>query len=459
MRQITGTGTGSHIVERSSKRPGGNVAYCVFWHASALVALSAEAGKTLARTLEVKRLLSVNNYFYRRGGADVLFFEHDRLFREIGWETAQFAMRHQHNEHSDWSRYFVNEIEFDGDYSALQKAWRGSKAVYSFEARSKLASLLDEFNPDLVHAHNIYHHLSPSILGVMGNRGTPTVMTLHDLKLACPAYKMLREGKVCEACKEGGVRQVLANRCMKSSWSLSAVVYAEAMLHKVLNSYEQNITKFIVPSRFYREKLLEWGKDGEKIAYVPNFVDVEKFEPGYEPGRVALYFGRLSSEKGVDTLIRAAALANVELHLIGTGPEEETLRELATELGACVEFKGYMSGNGLHEAVRSARTVVLPSEWFENAPLSVMEAYALGKPVVGAGIGGIPELIKEAETGFTFESGSVDALAGVLSRVATLPDAEVERMGRRGRSWMDSNFSVPRYRERILELYGQLEST
>lgn len=401
-------------------------------------------------------LLSINNYYYRRGGAEVVFLEQNRLLAEHGWNVIPFAMQHQKNLDTPWSTHFADEIEYGQRYSFGQKLARVPKVIYSLEARRKLGRMVDKVRPDVAHAHNIYHHLSPSILGVLKQRGIPVVLTLHDLKLACPAYKMWRPGGVCERCKGGALYNVLRYRCIKNSSALSALVMLEATVHEVLGIYRHHTSRFVVPSQFYLQKFSEWGWDRKRLVHIPNFVDVKSLHPEFTAGKAFLYVGRLVPEKGIATLIRASVKADVPVWIAGAGPEEEALRQQTEKLGADVTFLGHRNGEALHDAVRSARAVVLPSEWYENAPMSVMEAYALGKPVVGAAIGGIPELIRERETGVTFESGNADALAATLRRLADTPDGQLADMARAGRAWMEADFTAERYRDRILGLYRQL---
>jgi glycosyltransferase involved in cell wall biosynthesis len=346
-----------------------------------------------------------------------------------------------------------------GDYSIAQKLSRLPKVIYSFEARSKLDRLLQRVRPDIAHGHNIYHHISPSILGLLKKRGVPTVLTLHDLKIACPAYNMLARDGVCERCRGGKIHNVVTNRCINGSALMSLVVGMEALVHKMLRSYRRHVDLFVVPSRFYVDKFVEWGWPRELFRYVPNFVDVAGLEPRYEPGDSFLYFGRVIRQKGVSTLIRAAAEAGITLQIAGTGPDLETMRQLAGSLNANVKFLGHISGSALHDTVRAARAVVLPSEWYENAPVSVLEAYALGKPVIGARIGGIPELVRENDTGVCFASGSVTELAAALRTIQSRPDAEIAQMGRAGRSWVAQEFTVAMYQKRILAAYRELGVT
>jgi glycosyltransferase involved in cell wall biosynthesis len=399
-------------------------------------------------------LLSINNYYYPRGGAEVVFFRHNGMLHEAGWDVVPFAMNHRMNIGGERSE-FVTEIEYGRESDGLATRLRkGLKAVYSFEARNKLARLIDRSGPDVCHAHNVYHHLSPSILGLVRSRGIPLVMTLHDLKIACPAYSMLTHDGICERCKDGRLYQVVTNRCMKGSLALSALVMLESYVHLALGSYLRNVDRFLVPSRFYLNKLVEWGFPAERFEYVPNFVAAESFEACYAPGTRFVYFGRLSPEKGVATLLRAAAEAGVGVDVIGTGPAEHELRALAGD--GDVRFLGYLTGTKLNAAVSAARAVVVPSEWYENAPLAVLEGAALGKPLIVARVGGLPELVVDGESGWSFESRSVPELAAILRRVAQLPDADVAAAGMAARRRIEDEFSPQRYLERIRGVYGRL---
>ncbi len=402
------------------------------------------------------KLLSINSYHYRRGGAEVVFLEHNRLFGEIGWQVVPFAMHHPKNLPTEWESNFADEIEFGEKYSLWQKMVMASKVIYSFEARQKISRLIKIVQPDIAHAHNVYHHLSPSFFSVLKAQNIPTVMTLHDLKLACPAYKMLTYDGICERCKGGSIWNVVKHKCVKNSGVLSTVIMLETLVHRLLGCYSKGVDRFVVPSRFYLEKMVEWGWQRDQFTYIPNFVDVDHLLPSGEPGEAFVYFGRLGPEKGLSTFVRAVASANVKGWIVGTGPEEEMLRRLVNETEADVEFLGYRSGESLFNTIRDARAVVLPSEWYENAPMSIMEAYALERPVIGANIGGIPELIREGETGALFSSGNADDLAECMRRFSIMSKENILSMGKVGRIWMMQDFTTVRYRERILELYRDL---
>jgi len=401
------------------------------------------------------QLLSINNYYYRRGGSEAVFFEHNRLFELAGWDVVPFAMHNAQNLASRWSAHFVDEID-DEARSPIAKLTRAVSAIYSTEAARRIRGLIALTRPNVAHAHNIYHHLSPSVLVELRRQDIPAVLTLHDLKLVCPAYKMHTQGAICEGCRGGALRNVVKNRCIKNSTAMSALVWLESTVHKSLDLYANTVTRFVVPSRFFLAKFAEWGVDTTRFTHVPNSVDVDAMIADGEPGEAFVYVGRLVPEKGVATLIRAAAQARVCLRIVGTGPEESSLRQLAAELGGDVEFTGYLSGPALRAAISCARAVVIPSEWYENAPISVLEASAMARPIIGANIGGIPGLIRQGETGVVFTRGSVDALVEVLTRVQRLPISTVRCIGLAGREWMRAEFSPAAYRDRMLALYQEI---
>ena len=398
------------------------------------------------------KLLAVNNYFYLRGGAESVFFEEMDLFESDGWEVVPFSMVDGKNRPSEWERFFIDPLEFEDIKSLPAKAAAVPKIIYSFEAQRKLRRLLAEFRPDVCHAHNVYHHISPAVLPVLNKAGIPVVVTLHDLKIACPAYRMLNDSGICEKCKGGKNYNVLKYRCIKGSSLGSAVIMLESYLHRWLNTYGKNVDRFIVPSRFYRDKFVEWGWPEEKFAYVPNYVDVDQFEYREKAGEYFFYFGRLSFEKGVGTLIKAASAAGVKLRVAGTGPDMDKLKEMAAGNDK-IEFLGFVRGEALHQAIGGARAVVLPSEWYENAPISVMESCAMARPVLGADIGGIPELIREGETGYVFPSGDVEALSRLMQKVADEDDATLVRMGLAGRRWLETDFGRQTHLQLLKEVY------
>lgn len=399
-------------------------------------------------------LLNINSYHYRRGGSDVVYLDHADLFSQMGWQCAFMSMKHPNNLATPWDRYFIDELEFGGDYSLFQKVVMAAKAIYSLEAQSRLKKLLTDHKVDVAHLHCIYHHLSPSILPTLKEASIPTVMTAHDLKIACPAYKMLNHTGVCERCKDGSVLNVIKHRCVRDSFAASSIVALESALQRRMNTYKRYLDKIVVPSKFFMRKFVEWGWDSDYFCYIPNYVDASRFTLKPEAGDYFLYFGRLAPEKGVTTLIKAAISSGVNLKIAGTGPLNDELKALAGS-NRNIEFLGFVTGKPLHDLVQGCRAVVLPSEWYENAPMSVLESFAMGKPVIGANIGGIPEML-DGDTGWIFESGNQEELSGVLSDVASMAKSLIENKGRCGRQVVEMKFNKAGYTNAMQDLYKSL---
>lgn len=403
------------------------------------------------------KLLSINNYHYRRAGSDGVFLDHNHLFQERGWSVAAFSMQHSDNLDSPWKIFFVKEIEFTQQISILQRLQQAMKVVYSTEARRQLKQLLYKLQPDVVHIHSIYHHISPAILPILGELDIPIVLTAHDYKLLCPAYKMFDGKSICEDCQGGNLASLIQKRCLHNSIAISGLAATETLLYRRLRYYHQYVDRIVCPSRFLLEKFVAWGWSREQLVHIRNFFDDNTWVPNFTPGRFMLYFGRMAPEKGLQTLLRACALANVPLKIIGWGNEESYLRSLADNINAPVEFISRLSASLLVAQIQAARAVILPSEWYENASLAILESFACGKPVIASRIGGNPELVFEGQNGWLFEAANVTALAGCLRQVWEMDDDILEQFGRRARSSVEQHFSSSIYYTAMMQLYSELK--
>lgn len=400
--------------------------------------------------------ISVTSYYYRRGGAEAVMLDQNELLTERGWDIVPFAMEYEKNFDTEYDEYFVEEIDFASDYSPKEKVRKVTKSVYSLEARREIGRLIDDVKPDIVHAHNVYHHLTPAIFGAIKKTGVPSVMTVHDLKIGCPSKLMLAPDGVCERCKGGKTWNAIGQRCLKGSLALSAIAAFETSLHQMLGSYRKNVDLFILPSHFHMNKLIDWGLPEDKARYLPNAVDVSDLTPEYGTGDRFVFVGRLSEEKGLLTLVEAVAKSGVAATIVGTGPQEAELHALVEASGADVEFAGYQTGDALFDIVRSARALVLPSECYENAPVVLLEAYGVGTPVLGSDLGGIPELVVPGETGLLATAGDSDSFAAQLQVLDGLSAQELEAMGRAGRSFVEERFTRAHYLDGLLGIYSEL---
>jgi len=344
------------------------------------------------------RVLLVNKFYYRRGGDCIYMMELERLLKSRGHDVAVFAMQYSQNEPSEWNKYWPSNM------SAI-KAF--SRPFGDSEVRRKFTALLDDFKPDVVHLNNIHTQLSPVIAEIAHDRGIRVVWTLHDSKLVCPCYTCMRDGKWCTECFTDK-KAVIRHRCMPGSVPGAIVGYLEA---KKWNKerIQKSCDLFLSPSQFMADTSIQGGYDAEKFKVLCNFIDVKKVEnPSFNKSEYFVYLGRLTQVKGIETLCRVAAELPYKLIVIGGGDMESDLRKMYA--GKSIEFKGQKNWNEIRPILESARFMVIPSEWSENNPLSVIESQSLGTPVLGARIGGIPELIEEGVSGMTFESGNAEDL-------------------------------------------------
>lgn len=399
------------------------------------------------------RAVFANKFYYLKGGAERYLFELSALLGRHGHEVVPFAMRDRRNLPTDWGRYFVSPVQTEKVSFSLSGLKTAGRVMYSFEARRKFAALLDRAKPDLVHIHNIYHQLSPSILPEAKKRGLPVVMSVHDYKLISPNYSLFHDGRICEVTKPDRFWNAIGHRCIKGSRAASSLAAAEMWLQRRLGLYSRNIDAYVAPSRFVQALLSEYGIAENKVRFLPHFIDSAAWQPRYD-GSYALFVGRLSPEKGAAVLMRAAAKAKeVPVRIVGTGPDEAALTALAKKYGATnVTFAGFKSGAELAAEYAGARFVVVPSVWYEVFGLIALEAYAAGKPVVASQIGGLAELVEDGETGVLTGTGDADELARVMDELWRQPE-ECAVMGRAGRSWVEREFGPEKHYQGLMDIY------
>jgi glycosyltransferase involved in cell wall biosynthesis len=408
------------------------------------------------------RVCLVNTFHHRKGGDCTYTFDLADLLRSRGHEIVHFAMKHPANVAARYEEFFPEQVDFGTAFrngSPIQRARAFVRSLSSGEARCKFGRLLDETQPDIVHLQNFRRHLTFSIVLAARERGIPVVFTAHDYDPICPNSLLLARGRICTACRGKDFYKALFIRCKENSLAGSAAVAAEGMFVR-LRRYYDLIDVIITPSAFARERLVEFGFDPGKVRVVHNFLDASSYAPTYG-GEGALYFGRLVAEKGLDTLIKASAeAAGIRVAVAGEGPERPRLERLAHDLevksGARgVEFLGYVERGRLNAIVSRAMCVVMPSIWFENFPYAVLEAFALGKPVVASDIGGLPEMVEDGRTGFLVAPGDAGGLARALRDLAADPARAVE-MGRDARRKVEEDFDAATHYDRIMEIYESL---
>lgn len=391
------------------------------------------------------KILLANKFYYRRGGDCIYMLNLEQLLKTHGHDVAVFAMDYPENIETVWKRYFPNEIKFTPGVGMLETFMR----MFGLgEVKRKFNFLLNDFKPDVVHLNNIHTQLSPVIARLAHKRRTKVIWTLHDYKLLCPRYDCLRNGnEVCEECFVDK-HKVLEYKCMKNSNLASMLAYKEGMKwsRKKLEGYTD---VFICPSQFMYNKMAQGGFDRKKMYTLCNFIDIERTRrDSYDKEDYYCFIGRLSFEKGIETLIEAARTLPYHLKIIGGGPLADILKEKAK--GANIEFTGYKEWPEIKEIVGKARFSVVLSEWYENNPLSVIEAQCLGTPVLGANIGGIPELIKEGVNGMCFESRNIMDLKNKIEKMFIL-NVDYKQLAKSSQI----RYSSEKHYNELLELYQQ----
>ena len=397
------------------------------------------------------RIVTANNYYYPRGGSERVFFDEERCLRARGHKVVPFSSKRPENEPAETEPLFIPAREIDTS-SSWGKIRGIAPVIHNSGAGRRFGLLLDTFHPDLVHAHNIYGTLTTAVLVAASRRGIPAIMTAHDTKLICASYLSLNHGRVCEACAGRHFYHCALQRCHHRGLAASCAYAAEAYFNLWLKRYE-SLRSIIAPSRFLKELLEKHGVETH-IEAIPNGVDTHAIEPVFSTGKYALYAGRLSAEKGILTLIEAARASGVPLRIVGDGPIRPEAEKLA-ESCAHIRFEGYHRGEELDSLFRDTAFLVIPSECYENAPMSVLEAYAHGKPVLGAKIGGIPELVRPGETGQLFCSGDANELSNYL-RLMWSSGNELVDMGRRARQVVENEYSLDLHCDRLERLYERI---
>lgn len=352
------------------------------------------------------KILLSNKFYYRRGGDCIYVLNLEQLLEKQGHEVAVFSMDYPENFNTPWSTYFPSKIS---------NLMAFTRPFGSIEVKNKFIALLKNFKPDIVHLNNIHTQISPIIAEIAHKEKIKVVWTLHDYKLLCPRYDCLRNGEdICEKCFDGNKTSCKKFKCIKGSFLASLIGYMEAL--KWNRERLEAITDiFICPSQFMAEKMIQGGFKKNKMRVLCNFIDIEKCKvDNYTKDNYYCFIGRLSHEKGIKTLIKAANQLPYKLKIIGGGPLINEMKNLASPN---IDFVGFKQWNEIREIVSKARFSVIPSEWYENNPLSVIESQCLGIPVLGARIGGIPELIEEGISGMTFKSRDIEDLKDKIKKM------------------------------------------
>lgn len=383
------------------------------------------------------RILQVNKFLYRKGGAESYLFNLVDLLAKHGQEVQTWGPR--------------EPLNFDRREGLWRDLEKFGHMIWSREAARQFECVVREFKPEVVHIHNIYHHISPSILPVAARYRVPVIMTVHDYHLVNPNYTLYDHGEICE--RRG--LSAIAHRCIKNSVAASLADVVEWQMHKWLRVYERYVGRFLVPTEFVKIKLVEAGMDRKKIEVVSLPVgDSEARLPSERRPSLPyiLYAGRITEEKGVYVLLEIAKqLSEIQFKIAGTGPEESGVRCQVSGVRN-VELLGFVEKTQLQELIAGARLVLVPSLWYDPSPLAVLEAMAAGKVVVASKIGGISELIEHDKTGFLVKPGVVDD--GVVRLQKVWHDQTLlKQVGKAAVEEVRRKHDPEKHYEKLMEIY------
>lgn len=385
------------------------------------------------------RILLVHNTYQQPGGEDVAFRNEMQLLRSAGVKVRDYL---DDNRRIDKMNQFRVGIE----------------TVWSESSRRHLAATLSEFQPKLVHFHNTFPLISPAAYSACWDMGIPVVQTLHNYRLLCPSAVLFRNGRVCEDCLRKDVKwPAVLHGCYRNSRLFTATVATMLAVHHSLSTWRKGVDQYIALSKFSRQKFVEGGLPAEKIAVKPNFVPAD---PGVRhcSGDFALFVGRLAVEKGPQLLVRAWKIGKFSfpLRFVGDGPLREDLqREIAIFNLHGIVFDGWLNSSAVSQLMKRARCVVLPSLWFEAFPMTLVEAFACGVPVIVPRHGAMAEIVEDRVTGLHFEPGSAEDLATKLDWAWT-HQQEVGEMGRAARLEYERRYTAERNLPMLLDIYNRV---
>lgn len=408
------------------------------------------------------KILQINNYAYLKGGSEKVFLDTISLLKSNGHEVRAFSVVDGTEPQIEVDKS-VRVIPWNKRIGLLGKLKGGLEFVYNKHTAKCLEELILDFKPDIAHIHIYYGRLSNSIISVLNRYNIPIVQSVHEYRLICPAYTCLNSKmEICDKCALSSLKlSCVKGRCIKNSLMLSGVAAFECFIRDYFFNNVKKFSRFIMVSDFIkREHIKFYPQVKNKSEVLYNFIDLtlySKFRVEVK-GDYVLYLGRLSKEKGIMTLIEAfSRMPDKCLKIAGTGPMKDEIVAKIKELGLHnISLEGYVSGENLYRLIAKARFVVVPSEWYENNPLSIIESFALGTPVIASKIGGIPELVQNGITGYLHTSGNSSELEDCIIEASSLSDEHYKSLVDNCIKFAESKFDSNKHYESLMKIYNNV---
>lgn len=407
------------------------------------------------------RILLVNYRYFISGGPEKYMFNIKKLLENNGHEVIPFSIHSNKNVPTEYSKYFVEPIgNRDAVYfEECKKTPRVimqmlSRSIYSIEVEKAIKKEIEDVKPDLVYIIHFVNKLSPSVISGAKKMGVPVVLRLSDYFLLCPRFDFLCNKKICEECLTQGYRSCIRNKCVKGSFFASLIRVMAMKIHGWMRIYDQ-VDAFITPSRFLKSKLIENGFQQEKITCIPTFTTSKTVIEEPVVGDYGLYFGRISEEKGVETVVKAyEQLPEKRVFIMGDDTTEEAVRLKQYIKEKCltnIEFLGFKAGEELEEIIKGARFTLIPSIWYDNLPNTALESFQYSKPVIASNIGSLPELVMDGVNGYLFEPGNTTDLIDKIKKMDD--EAIVREFGASSRKILEDRFAPQMHYDKLYAVF------
>ena len=381
------------------------------------------------------KILQVHNRYQQAGGEDAVVYAEQVILQERGHEVSLFE---------------VSNDDIRGPVSKLSTAL---SVGYSLSSKNSLAKNLMNFQPDIVHVHNFFPLLTPSIYDACQDAGIPVVQTLHNYRTICPGALLMRDGHICEDCVTGSAYHAVLHGCYRGSRVGSLIVARMVEVHRKRKTWQEKVVRYIALTEFAKQKFVQAGFPVDKIAVKPNFAgsDINITNPLRSEKLYALFVGRISKEKGIETLLKAWEQLSLPLHVVGDGPLLSKIQSVESRL---VTSFGHMSSKNVGEKMAQSSFLVMPSEWYEGFPMVLVEAFAHGLPVVASRLGGMEEIVEDGKTGLHFDAGNHFDLAEKVQWMQEHPQ-ECKKMGENARQDYLQRYTPEINYKMLIQIYNE----
>lgn len=384
------------------------------------------------------KIVLVHNTYRQSGGEDVVVNAENALLERKGHKVIRYSRSN-------------DEIS---SMSLPQQIFLVKNIIHSEKSKQQLFALLREQRPDVVHVHNTFMVMSPSVYDACRDAGVPVVQTLHNYRLLCPGWSLSRNGNVCEECIDDGLWRGVWHGCYRDSRLMTAAVALMTQVHRSKRTWQDSVNRYIALTNFARKKFIQGGLPASTIHVKPNFLESDPGERS-SPGRPILFIGRLSTEKGIDVLLDAWQHLNhpVPLVIVGNGPLRKSLEvSVAEKRLSNVTFAGWLSRPEVFAALKNASALIVPSVCYEGFPMTLVEAFASGTPVLGSNLGGVQEIVKDGHNGLHFVAGDAVDLASKVEWAWSHP-AELAAMGHAARHDFEQLYTAETNYRSLLQIY------